>query len=199
LHSKIKSYYRPIQIVSGIITGVCTIFVIFYKTLSENSILAPLFGFLNFRSILIYTLFISASWFLFTWFKEQRDEQRKEWLFSEDGKFVILSEVVKSFGEKLENKVIFSFRDFVRAIQGKKKQRLKSLIKVYLSIIYRVLYGASTIDVSIAEQIAHQHLSELENKNLIRKYEIQSIENYYEIDNNLIKQLPDTSYYRYFY
>ncbi len=199
LQSKINSYYKPIIIGSGTIAGVCIGFIIFSKRLSELSFFTPLLGFLHFNSIILYILFISSTWFLFTWFKEKKDEQRKEWLFSEDGKFVILAEVVKSFGKELENKVIFSFRDFVRAIQGKRKRRKNNLIKVYLSNSYGILYGASIIDISIAEQIARHHLSELENQNVIKKYDVKSIELFYEISNNLIHQLPDRSYYKYFY
>ncbi|MBU1054066.1 MAG: hypothetical protein KKC46_09585 [Proteobacteria bacterium] len=199
LHKKIISFYKPLKISSGTITGVCTALIIFSKTLSENTILAPFFEFIYSHSILLYVLFISATWFVFMWFKEQKDEQRKEWLFSEDGKLIILAEVVGSFGKKVEDKVIFSFRSFVRTIQGKRKKRTKSIIKIYLSNIYQVLYGASIISTNIAEQIAHHHLSNFEKQNIIKKHNTKSIEYFYEIDSNLIHQLPDRSYYKYFY
>lgn len=193
LKREIKSNYNPIKIGSGTIVGVCTGLITFSKTLSENPILATLLKVPYINSILLSILFISATWFVFTWFREKRDEQRKEWLFSEDGKIKILTIVVDSLGreEDIEGKFIFNFRDFVGAIQGKRERWFRCFLHAYMSTTRRILYGSSKISISIAEQIARYHLSDLENRNIIKKYDRKSIELCYEIDTDLIRQLLD--------
>lgn len=201
LKREIKSSYNPIKISSGTIAGLSTGLITFSKTLGENPIFDPIFRIPNINLILFTILFSSIIWFLFTWFREKRDEQRKEWLFSEDGKLAILTEVLRSSDENSARgkKTIFSFRDFVEVIRGRRERRIRNIIQVYVFTIRRILYGSSRIGISIAEQIARHHLNDLENRNIIKKFEGKSLELLYEIERDLVRQIPDRYYHRYYY
>jgi len=191
LRREIKANYNPIKIGSGTVAIICTGLISFSKTLVENPIFAPLLKIPYINFILLYFLILSVFWFLFTWSREKRDEQRKEWLFSEDAKLIILAEVIESSRERhfLEDKdkIVFSFRDFVNAIRGKKEARLRPYLRAHLFTIRRILYGSSIINISIAEQIARYHISDLENRKIIKKYSEKSLELLYEIDRDLVR------------
>jgi hypothetical protein len=195
LKREIKSNYTPIKIGTGTIAAVCTGLITFAKTLNENPIFSFLLNIPNIHLILFNILLFSAILFVFTWFREKRDEQRKEWLFSEDGKLVILTRVLKSDDRRSEeDKIIFSFRSFVSAIQGDRKRRIRNIFHAYVQTIRRILYGSSIISIGIAEQIARQHLSDLENRNIIEKYDKKSLDLHYQIDEKLTHELPDKYY-----
>lgn len=193
---EIRRVYGPIKIGSGSIAAICTGLLTFSKNLNENPVLAPLYNIPFIHTILFIILFLSAIWYVDSWINERKADRKKEWLFSEEGKLVSLSRLLRSsYTKEKDNKKIFGLLDYIFVLRERKFVYHKNKIIRYGKKIITKFLDRVNISLSMAEDIAHFHIIDFERRGILKKSNLKSIELYYEIEIELCEDIVNKYYY----
>jgi len=187
IHSDIRSRYINWKIGSGTFAAICAGIIAFSKDLTDNPLVGELFKTPIGTSMAATLLFSSAILFVFTWLREQKDEQRKEWLFSEEGKLHLLRTVISRARRIPNNKYLFSFNDFVSLLNSPRDFMNDENQNIPFRLS-RTLFSAR-LSLSTAEQLAKFHLDDLENRGVIQRHTEKSVIKYYTIEENILDDI----------
>ncbi len=156
------------RIGSGVFASICVGLFTFSSSLEGHPILSIFNSFVAQLILLSFAIY-AGIFFILTWVMEHRQEELVGYLISEDGRYQIF-EPLLSLGQ-------FSLHDVLKTIRELLRQRQRSSMLI--------LFGARRIQPSIIEKIADIHLLELENRGVIHRLDIPSINPLYKIDENL--------------
>jgi hypothetical protein len=191
IKGEIRTRYLNIRISSGVFGGISAALLTFSQTLSDNPVFGSYFKSPILISVLGIIFLYSSLFFVLTWLREQKDERRKEWLFSEEGKISLLKIVLKNAHlNDGGSKYIFSFNDFVNVVKSPRdfishtnSDRTFDILRLFLS---------TRLSISTAEQLANFHLDDLEKRNLVEQLKGKSIHKYYAVDIKLYRELEES-------
>lgn len=156
------------RIGSGVLASICAGLFTFSSSLERHPILSILDNFASQLVLLSFAIYAGV-FFILTWVMERRQEELVGYLISEDGRYQIF--------EPLLSLCQFSLLDVLRTIRELLRQRQRSGMII--------LFGGRRIQPSILEKIASIHLLELENRGVIHRLDIPSIDPLYKVDENL--------------
>lgn len=193
---ELNQTYSKIKIGSGSIACISTALLSMSQFFSENKVLEPFYKIPQIHLILLSLLILSGIWFLLTWFGERKEEQRKEWLFSEEGKIGTLSSVLRSNIIKEEEDIkYFSVIDYIKVLRLKKSYYSIIRIKRFIMKVKFALIGNPRLSQNLAEQIAQSQLNDFENRGIIKRSAKKSVETLFEIDKEYCEQIEKNYYY----
>ncbi len=195
---EIKTKYLGIRVGSTIFSTITGGLVIFPSVFKENPLISYYLKNEWFHIVLLSLLITSSVLFVLTWIMEQKDERKKEWLFSEEGKLELLEMMIEySHLDEDEKFMYFSFKDFVNSInwQGdhvylieyywKKHKYLDSVREVFR--LLAIKFNSTQLSIGVIEELATYHLGDLLKRNIIDEIDKKSFHRHFKIDKNYFK------------
>jgi hypothetical protein len=165
------------RIGSGIFSGVCGALLTFAGELKDNVILGPMLATPDARAFLAMMFFGSGILFIWTWWSEQRQNARLEWLATDEGRREILARTLRSADHHRGASTRFAYSDVIDAIRDDRRSPLLLLLP------------PSRISPTAAERLANLHLEELERRGIIKKTSGPSLDPEYEVETSILEQI----------
>lgn len=176
------------RIGSGVFAAASIGLISFSGQLKDN----PLFGQLLYprygQSVLWIVLLSSSALFLLTWWREQRQNERDDWLTTDAGRQAILAEVISQNRDVLL-RGRFTFSQLVETIRilsgGHRLDKHRS------SFALRLAYplGRPGLTQSAAEALARMHLAELDRRGLLTQVPDALFDLAYDLHGSVLSQL----------
>jgi hypothetical protein len=169
----------PMRIGSGVFAGVCTGLLAVSKQFADDPLLGMWIASPMGRLVLLSMALYAGIFFVMSWWSEQKQGARLEWLSTDEGRRAVLGSVLSRLSEQPSGALEFSYSDFVDAIQDRPRKRSP------------FSFASGRLSVSAAEKLANLHLSELEKNGAIRRLDGVRLEPRYAVDSNIRKELAN--------
>jgi hypothetical protein len=173
--------YTAPRVGSGVFAGITGALFTFSESLADHPVLGELAGSYLMQLSLVVLSAYSAIFFGLTWYFEQRAEARVDFMLSEEGMQMVFDELVRR-PELEAGGRRFSRRTVARIVSSYCGSRSRSGA-------LPIMIGRQRVKPSTIDRIVQLHVSEWENRGVIREVEQPSVERLYELDQQVARSM----------
>jgi len=169
------------RISSGVFAAITGFLFTFSGAIKDHPLLGEWLSTSTSQMVLLGLMFYSGVFFIYTWIREKRQEEKVAWLTSNEGIKRILAQVLKRERDEKSNNIKITHGELMSEISGRDSLRHSESVALILS--------RARLPLSITEKIVDIQIESLLERGVLVELPVKGFEKTYEVTRQAVDEL----------